>query len=423
MAQVVCSAGGDGEGPQALDLRRVFLTGDALGEQEVAGLERLAPGVRCFNFFGSTETQRAVGYSEATLGLGSETASGVSCEVAASGSATSSSAASSSTASSSTASGSVSTGRRILPLGRGMAGAQLLVVTPSGSLAGVGELGEIWVRSPHLARGYLGAPRATAERFAPNPWGKGAPWDRVYRTGDLGRYRPDGQVEFAGRADQQVQIRGVRVELGEIEARLAALPKVTSAVVLADGEPGFQRLVAAVVAEHGAEPDVDGLRRALRRELPEAQVPTGWVVLDALPLTPNGKLDRRALLKRMETAGSCASGVAGPQGELEEALAAVFREVLGASSLGRDDNFFDRGGNSLLLVRAHERIERSLGRSLPALALFQYPSVRTLAEHLTELSEGAGRAAPIDLRPRQIQQGQSRQADLRRRRLRGRSRR
>ena len=394
MAQVVASggdAGGDG-GPVASALRRVFLTGDALTPRDVAGLERLAPGVRCFNFYGSTETQRAVGFSEATSP--DEVTGGVT-EAAL---------------------------RRVLPLGRGMEGAQLLVVTAAGTLAGVGELGEIWVRSPHLARGYLGAPRATAERFAGNPWGAGEAWDRVYRTGDLGRYRPDGQVEFAGRADQQVQIRGVRVELGEIETRLLDVTGVAGAVVLAEGEPGSQRLAAAVVAEPGAEPEIEALRRSLRRELPEALVPTAWVVLDALPMTPNGKLDRRALIRQMESTGPATVRGTGPQGELEETLAGVFSEVLGVSGFGRDDNFFDLGGNSLLLVRAHEWIEQRLDRSIPALALFQFPTVRTLADHLARQADGAAASAPIERRPRQLQEGQNRQADLRRRRLRGRSR-
>ena len=394
MSQVVCSGGEPGGVPS---LRQVILTGEALTVRDVSRLRRLAPGVRCLNFYGSTETQRAVGFSEAPLDLG--TAQG-----------------------------------EILPLGRGMEDVQRLVVGRSGEVAGLGELGEIWVRSPHLARGYLGAPGETAERFRANPLGVGASWDRVYATGDLGRYALDGQVRFAGRVDHQVKIRGFRIELGEIEGRLARQPEVGNVSVQLVGE-GLEgkRLVAFVVASAGSEPGdalLDGLRRGLRGVLPDYMVPTEWIWLDALPMTPNGKLDRRALLRvaidhgASQTRSLTVTGartvdrsethVLGVGDELEGRVIEVLKKVLGVSVVGPEDNFFDLGGNSLLLVQAHERLERKLGRAVSPLDLFQFPTPRRLAEHLGS----TGRPGPLEERRSQQLQGRERMR-VRRRQRRG----
>ncbi len=326
-------------------LRWIFLVGDALTRLDVSRLQSLAPNATCVNLYGSTETQRAVGYHIVEPGEAD-------AERAA----------------------------QVLPLGRGMRDVQLLVLNPAGHLAGVGELGEICVRSPHLAKGYLGDEALTAERFRPNPF-SGDPEDRIYRTGDLGRYLPSGEVAFAGRADQQVKIRGFRIELSEIEAALCGQPGVREAVVLLRQDARDRRLVAYLVAD---EPDLAALRDGLRERLPSYMVPAAFVVLDRLPVTPNGKVDRRALAK-IEPEGLDAgleTAFVEPQSELESAIAAVWREVLGLERVGVQHNFFDLGGHSLLLVRLHARLQEALRRELTLVDLFNYPSIRALAQHL-----------------------------------------
>ena len=348
---------GSGGGPRASipTLRWVLLVGDILTRLDVDRIRALAPAVTCVNLYGSTETQRAVGYHVV------EAADGRSGE----------------------------RGKQILPLGRGMRDVQLLVVRraesiPSSRLAGVGELGEIWVRSPHLARGYLKDEALTADRFRTNPF-TGKAGDRVYRTGDLGRYLPDGQVAFAGRADQQVKIRGFRIELGEIEAVLGRLPGVRESIVLLreDTPAGDKRLVAYVVPE-AAGVEADGLRDALRTQLPAYMVPAAFVLLEKLPLTPNGKVDRRALarLAPERTPGQETAYVE-PESDLEKVIAGVWREVLGLERVGVQQNFFDLGGHSLLLVRLHARLQETLGRELTLVDLFNYPNIRALAGYLT----------------------------------------
>ncbi|MCP4661643.1 MAG: amino acid adenylation domain-containing protein, partial [bacterium] len=249
MGQLLSSARSGAPELELPALRRAFFVGDRLTRRELKRLRELAPGVGCINLYGSTETQRAVGYYPADE----------------------------------------ATEKEIIPLGRGMADVQLLVLSPCGKLAGIGELGEVAVRSPHLARGYLGDPAATAERFAPDPLNGRD--ERIYRTGDLGRYLPDGNVEYAGRADRQVKIRGFRIEPGEIEAVLEEHPAIRQAAVVLREE----RLVAYLVPADEPLPAADELRRVLRSQLPEYMVPAAWVELAALPLTPNRKLDWRAL--------------------------------------------------------------------------------------------------------------------------------
>ncbi len=348
-------AGGGRTGVPAL--RRVLLVGDALTRRDVARIRSLAPNVTCVNLYGSTETQRAVAYHVAEPdGDGPEERH-----------------------------------KQVLPLGRGMRDVQLLVLNRAGVLAGLGEIGEIAVRSPHLAQGYLDDEALTAEKFRPSPFTED-PRDRIYRTGDLGRHLPDGEVAFAGRADLQVKIRGFRIEPGEIEAALAAQPGVREAVVIVRDEQGEKRLVAYVVAELEGAVRIPELRRALRERLPAHMVPATLVLLPRLPLTPNGKVDRRAL--PAPEAPPAAEVRTAPQSELEQRIAAVWCEVLGVERVGVEDNFFDLGGHSLLLVRLHARLQEVLGRELPLLDLFAWPNVRAQAEHL-----GRQQAAPAPVRP------------------------
>jgi amino acid adenylation domain-containing protein len=245
------------EGERIDALRRAFFVGDVLRRGDVQRLAALAPNLRVVNYYGSTETQRAVSYH--VVDAQAEQ-------------------------------------KEVIPLGRGIPGVQLLVRNAAGDLAGIGEVGEIWLRSPHLAAGYLGDAALSASRFVANPW-TGQARDRLYRTGDLGRYRPDGVVEPLGRADQQVKVRGFRVELGEVESAVASHPAIKEAAVIArEKGAGDRRLVAYWVPVEGSiEPDTASLRLHLKARLPEYMIPAAYVRLDRLPLTANGKLDRRAL--------------------------------------------------------------------------------------------------------------------------------
>ena len=359
-------------------LRYVFLVGDVLSRANAARMARLAPAVTVVNYYGTTETQRAVAFhalpSREARRMGEDAAAAT---------------------------------RQILPLGRGMQDVQLLVLDRRGVQAGIGELGEIAVRSPHLAAGYLRAARRTAERFTPQA-GAGDAGDRIYRTGDLGRYLPDGEVAFAGRRDDQVKIRGFRVELGEIEAQLTALDGVRQAAVLALGN-GTERRLIAHLAPHLDRPlDRDTVRQALAARLPAYMVPTTWVLHHELPMTANGKIDRRALA-RADTgeAPRKRSGGDAPT-PFEKRLIALLRELLELDGIDVEDNFFELGANSLLLARVHERLEHMLDRTIPMIALFNHPTVRALAGHLDPHQRPARSRADDDRWVQQLKRGRSR---------------
>ncbi|MCP4654216.1 MAG: amino acid adenylation domain-containing protein, partial [bacterium] len=304
MGQLLSSALAEDPGLRLPALRWALFVGDRLTRRDVTRLRELAPGVRCVNLYGSTETQRAVGYYPV-------------------------------------AEGPEETTKETIPLGRGIADVELLVLDRRGDPAGIGELGEVAVRSPHLALGYLGDPRASAERFTPCALSR-RDGERVYRTGDLGRYLPDGNLEYAGRADRQIKIRGFRIEPGEIEAALGEHQGVGQAVVVLRQE----RLVAYLVPQ-GSLPATDVLRSFLRSRLPDFMVPAAFVELAALPLTPNRKVDFQAL-PMPERARPEETGYVAPRDPQEQLLAAIWAEVLGIDRVGVHDNFFDAGGHSLL---------------------------------------------------------------------------
>jgi amino acid adenylation domain-containing protein len=274
-------------------------------------------------------------------------------------------------------------------IGRPLPNVRVHTVTASGTLAALGVPGELRIGGAGLARGYLGRPDLTAEHFVPDPF-SGDTGARLYRTGDLVRQLPDGSLDFLGRLDNQVKVRGYRIELGEIEAALSALPGVREAVVVvksdrSDGSPGDLRLVAYVTGEV----DTAALRQAMRDKLPDFMLPSAIVALPALPLTPSGKVDRKAL---PEPDGGPAPGFVAPRTAVEEVLAEIWAELLGIARIGVHDNFFERGGHSLLAVLLMARIEKRLGKTLPLAALFSAPTLEALAA-LAETSGGhpAGR--------------------------------
>jgi amino acid adenylation domain-containing protein len=271
-----------------------------------------------------------------------------------------------------------------VPIGSPLPNVQMHVLDRHGAPAPIGVIGEIWVGGVGVARGYLNKPQLTAERFVRDRFARD-PRARLYRMGDLGRWRPDGLLECLGRQDQQVKIRGFRVELGEVEAALRRQPGVAQAVVLArEAGLGEKRLVAYVITHEGEELHAGWLREQLLMSLPDYMVPAAYVQLETLPLTANGKLDRRAL-PAPELGAYVTGGYEPPQGEAEEALAAIWQEVLKVDRVGREDNFFALGGHSLLATRVMTRVREVLGTDLPLLAIFEASSLSDLATRTEQL--------------------------------------
>ncbi len=240
-----------------------------------------------------------------------------------------------------------------------------------------GVPGELFLSGASLARGYLGRPDLTAEKWLPDPFSE-VPGARMYRTADRVRWRADGELEFMERVDRQVKVRGFRIETGEVEAVMAEHPAVREAVVEVRGDARERRLVGYVVAAPDAPLDASELRRHLGERLPDYMVPSAFVFLEALPVTPNGKTDRAALPEPRREAEDHAE----PRNEVEDAVAAVWREVLGLERVGVHDNFFELGGHSLLLAQVHERLREALALQIPIVDLFRFPTVAALAEHL-----------------------------------------
>ena len=284
-------------------------------------------------------------------------------------------------------------------IGRPVGNTASYVLDASLEPAPVGVPGELYVGGVGVARGYLGRMELTAERFVPDAL-SGAQGARLYRTGDRARWLPTGELEFLGRADEQVKVRGYRIEPGEIEAVLRGQWAVREAVVLVrEDVPGDLRLVGYVTAEDGAELSPVWLRSRLKERLPEYMVPSAIVLLERMPLTPNGKIDRRAL------PSPDAGGDAGPDAArtpVEEILSGIWAEVLNLESVGGEESFFELGGHSLLAIQAVSRIREVLGVEIPLPVLFEEPTVVKLAERVEALrSAGKGiTAAPIERVPR-----------------------
>ncbi|MBD9428408.1 amino acid adenylation domain-containing protein [Achromobacter sp. ACM03] len=257
-----------------------------------------------------------------------------------------------------------------MPIGTPLAGRELRVVDADFNLAPQGVSGELLIGGELLARGYLGRAGLSAERFVADPFGKAG--GRLYRTGDLVRWNAEGQLEYLGRIDHQVKIRGLRIELGEVEAQLLSQPEVREAVVVARDGPGGARLVGYVSAQVGNTVDVGELRERLGRQLPDYMVPGAIVVLESLPLNANGKVDRKAL---PEPGLESMRAYEAPQGEVEQVLAAIWSEVLGVERVGRHDNFFELGGHSLLALQVAARVQSHIQKDIAIRDFFANPSL------------------------------------------------
>lgn len=272
-----------------------------------------------------------------------------------------------------------------VPIGRPIAETEIRILDSAGVPAGPGIAGEIHVGGQGLARGYWKQPALTQERFIPDPLDPGGE-ARLYRSGDLGRFLPDGTIEFLGRIDRQVKIRGFRVELEEIEATLRRHPDIREVAVLAEeGSAGVKRLIAYAVVNPESSTSDEQILRSVADRLPDYMVPFRLVRLLALPLSANGKIDRSALPAR--AAATREGRVEPPDSSVERQIAAIWEAVLDVSEVGRDENFFDLGGDSLLAVEVHSKLARELRIELGITDLFEHPTIRSLAARVGAASQ------------------------------------
>lgn len=347
LAELLCQSG-SGDRPDLEALRWMFFGGDRLTHGLVRRVHGLVPRCGLVNFYGTTETPQAMSFEMIDASASADRPAGEG-----------------------------------VPIGKGIDGVQLLLLNQAGQRAGIGELAEIYVRTPHLGTSYLDEEQLTHERFLTNPFTAAAE-DRVYRTGDRGRYLPDGSVAFAGRRDQQVKLRGFRIELAEVEAALRECAGVRECVVVAGADEAGETRLVAYVAPSGAPlaPDVARLREMLRSRLPGYMIPAAFVMIERLPLTPNGKVDRMALPLPASGSALAARGQEAPRTSAERLVTRIWGEVFDGREVGVHDNFFDLGGHSLLAVRFVSLLRGRAGIDLPIRLLFESPTPAELAQRL-----------------------------------------
>ncbi|HKY09305.1 MAG TPA: non-ribosomal peptide synthetase, partial [Candidatus Binatia bacterium] len=256
---------------------------------------------------------------------------------------------------------------------------QVYILDPQLHPVPIGVVGELHIGGDGLARDYLNRPELTNEKFIANPFNSG-PDNRLYKTGDLGRYLADGNIEFVGRIDNQVKLRGYRVELGEVETVLGQHPAVrNSVVVVREDAAGDKRLIAYLVARPGESWNGAEIRKYLRQKLPDYMVPSAFVLLSELPLTPNGKVDRGALPAPNRDTPELASVYQAPRTPVEETIASIWRKILKTPRVGVHDNFFDLGGHSLLATQVISRLHDVLKVDIPLRVLFELPTIAQIA--------------------------------------------
>ncbi|MEW6304922.1 MAG: amino acid adenylation domain-containing protein [Verrucomicrobiota bacterium] len=268
-------------------------------------------------------------------------------------------------------------------IGRQIPDLELYILDKAGQPAPIGVPGEIHVGGSGVARGYLNRPELTSEKFIANPFSQDAK-GRLYRTGDLARFLPNGDIEYLGRIDDQIKIRGFRIEPGEIESELCRHRSVREAVVVAREENREDKRLIAYLTTRTHQPPVDELRGFLASRLPDYMIPSAFVFLDKFPLTNNGKVDRRALPAPIYDRRNGHKSSLAPRTKVEKTIAGIWRDVLGVKDVGLEDNFFEMGGHSLLLVQVHDRLRTALGRDVPLTKLFQHPTITGLTKYFNE---------------------------------------
>lgn len=269
-------------------------------------------------------------------------------------------------------------------IGRPIANTKIFLLDNRLKPVSIGVPGELHIGGDGLARGYLNRADLTAEKFIPNPFSE-APGARMYKTGDLARYQPDGMIKFLGRADHQVKLRGFRIELGEIEAALKLHPAALDGVVtVREDTPGDKRLVAYVVLARGRESAISELRSYLKEKLPEYMIPSAFVRLDNLPLTRHGKVDRRALPAPENERPELRAAYVAPRTKIEGTIAAIWQEALKVEKVGVDDNFFDLGGHSLSMVQVHSKLREAFSKEISLIEMFRNPTVGSLARYFAD---------------------------------------
>ncbi|BAY99677.1 amino acid adenylation domain-containing protein [Tolypothrix tenuis PCC 7101] len=269
-----------------------------------------------------------------------------------------------------------------IPIGRPIANTQVYILDDNHQQVAIAEVGELYIAGDGLARGYLNRPDLTAEKFISHSFDDNSP-TRLYKTGDLARFLPDGNIEFLGRIDNQVKIRGFRIELGEIEREIAQHPEVRENVVLAlQQETGEKQLVAYIVPHQHSSYTHNQLRSFLQQKLPNYMVPSAFVLLESMPLTANGKVDRHKLPAPSRERPQLEQAYIAPQTDLERQLAAILGDLLKIERVGIDDNFFDLGATSISILQVTARIQQELSIELPAVKLFQYSTIGALAKYL-----------------------------------------
>ena len=272
-----------------------------------------------------------------------------------------------------------------IPIGRPLSNTTLYVLDSHLQPVPIGVPGELYIGGYGLARGYLNRPELTEQKFIPNPLSTIK--SRLYKTGDLVRYLSDGSIEFLSRIDNQVKIRGFRIELGEIKAILEQHSSVKEAVAIArEDSDGNKQLVAYIVPQASQNELLAELRNFLQAQLPEYMIPSAFVLLDSFPLTVNEKIDTRSLPEPNYHRAICKTSE-NPQTEIEQKIAAVWQEILKLNSVGRDDNFFEVGGHSLLLIQVNQKLNAALNVELSMLEMFQYPTIRALGESLSKTKQ------------------------------------
>lgn len=333
---------------EPLSIHHFFFGGEPLTKQDIKNMKTLNPDAECINFYGATETPQAMSYYKVA---------------------------------------SIVKHKNNIPIGKGIDNVQLIIMNSCQKQAGIGELGEICVRTPYLAKGYLNDRELTKKKFIRNSFTNNED-DILYRTGDMGRYLPDGNIEFAGRNDDQINLRGFRIEPGEIEAALNKHPLIEkSYVCLYDENTDKERLIAYVVCEKKFKESTEEIKQHMRQYVPNYMIPQKMIPIENLPLTPNGKVDRKALPNPNHEHFHSDREIVKPRKGIERDISEVWKEVLPEKDIGIYDNFFDLGGHSLLLVRVRSQLMKRFHRDISMVDMFKHPTIASLASLLGTTEE------------------------------------